>query len=84
MSSTDKVFLDFQFGFKLMFIFALLVFKVHQHLDPASTSSTFKLLELVVVIVTKSTIVGITIVGMVLLVWDELQTQAQQMELRCY
>jgi hypothetical protein len=53
-----KVSLDFQFGFKLTFIFALLVFKVNQYLDFASTSSVFRQLKLVVVIIVKSTVVG--------------------------
>jgi hypothetical protein len=68
MSSTFffalEVALDFQFGFQLMFIFSLHVFKVHQHLDFASTSYAFKWLELATTIVVKLTIVGMTIVGM--------------------
>jgi hypothetical protein len=50
-----------------MFIFVLLVFKVHQHLDFVSTSFAFRRLELVVVIVAKLTIVGATVAGMMLL-----------------
>jgi hypothetical protein len=55
---TLKVSLDFQFGFELTFIFALLVFKVHQHLDFVLTSSVFRRLELARTIVAKPTVVG--------------------------
>jgi hypothetical protein len=51
-----------------MFIFALLVFRVHQHLDFALTSSTFRQLELVTVIVVKLTIVGATVARTMLVV----------------
>ncbi len=65
MSSTKKitlkVSLGFQFEFKLTFIFALLVFKVHQHLDFVSTSSMFRWLELATMIVAKPTVIGMTI-----------------------
>jgi hypothetical protein len=61
--SAFKVSPNFQFGFRLMFIFALPIFRVHQRL----TSSTFKWLELVVMIIVKPTNVGVTIVGMMLL-----------------
>ncbi len=46
------------FGFRLMFIFALLVFRVHQCLDSILTSFAFRWLKLVTTIVAKSTIVG--------------------------
>jgi hypothetical protein len=62
-----EVALDFQFGFQLMFIFSLHVFKVHQHVDFASTSYAFKWLELATTIVVKLTIVGMTRVGITLL-----------------
>jgi hypothetical protein len=64
-----KVFLDFQFGFRIFntFIFSLHVFKVHQCLDFVSMSSTYKQLKLVIVIVVKPTIVGMTIAKMMLL-----------------
>jgi len=65
--SAFEVYLDFQFGFRLMFIFALPIFKVHQRLNSTLTSSTFKWLELVVMIIVKPTNVGMTIVGMTLL-----------------
>jgi hypothetical protein len=71
MSSTFffalKVSLDFQFGFQLTFIFALHVFKVHQHLDFALKSFVLKWLKLVITIVVKPTIVGMTIVRIMLL-----------------
>jgi hypothetical protein len=71
MSSTFffalKVSLDFQFGFQLMFIFALHVFRVHQHLDFALTSYVLKWLKLAITIVVKPTIVGMTIVRIMLL-----------------
>jgi len=70
MSSTFffalKVSLNFQFGFQLMFIFALHVFRVHQHLDFALTSSVLKWLKLITIVV-KPTIVGMTIVRIMLL-----------------
>jgi hypothetical protein len=71
MSSTIffaiKVFLDFQIGIRLTFIFALHVFKVRQCLDSISMSSTFKWLKFVITIVVKPTIVGTTVAKMMLL-----------------
>jgi hypothetical protein len=54
-------------NFFKIFIFALHVFKVHQHLDSALMSSTFRRLKLVTSIVVKPTVVGMTVVKMMLL-----------------
>ncbi len=64
---TFKVSLYFQFGIRLMFIFALHVFKVHQCLDSTSMSSMFKRLKLITTIVVKPIIIGMTIGRTVLL-----------------
>jgi hypothetical protein len=58
-----KVSSNSQFGIRLMFIFALHVFQVHQCLGFASMSSTFKQLELVTTIIIKPIVVGTTVVG---------------------
>ncbi len=73
--SALQVSLDFQFGFRLMFIFALLVFKVHQHLESALMSFMFRHPELVAMIVAKSIVVGAYVAKMTLLaqmLWEQV------------
>jgi hypothetical protein len=65
--STLKVFLDFQIGFRLMFIFALLNFRVHQCLDFPLTSFVLRQLELATTIIVKPTVVGMDVAGTALL-----------------